>query len=146
MGIIAATHQDHRPAPGGCYLDRLYSVLHAPEKRGCGKDRIPLLATILSDAIYRGLTKDGRVVPGSTLSKAVVAAGLVHPQRNHSAALAELVNAQSRQPLAEHWGDGTTSSSDGQRFRSGGKAESTGSFLRDFLAVVTALRTVTPDR
>lgn len=41
-------------------------------------------------------------------------------------ALAELVNAQFRQPFAENWGDGTTSSSDGQRFKSGGKAEGTG--------------------
>jgi TnpA family transposase len=37
-----------------------------------------------------------------------------------------LVNAQSRHPFATHWGDGTTSSSDGQRFKVGGKAESTG--------------------
>lgn len=28
--------------------------------------------------------------------------------------------------FAEHWGDGTTSSSDGQRFRAGGRAASTG--------------------
>ena len=40
----------------------------------------------------------------------------------YGTALAELVNAQLRQPFAENWGDGTTSSSDGQRF----KAESTG--------------------
>ena len=38
----------------------------------------------------------------------------------------ELVNAQFRHPFAEHWGDGTTSSSDGQNFRTGSKAESTG--------------------
>jgi TnpA family transposase len=43
-----------------------------------------------------------------------------------TAALAELVNAQFRHPFAEHWGDGTTSSSDGQNFRTGSKAESTG--------------------
>lgn len=41
-------------------------------------------------------------------------------------ALASLVNAQFSQPFAEHWGDGTTSSSDGQRFKAGGRAESTG--------------------
>ena len=41
-------------------------------------------------------------------------------------ALAELVNAQFRQPFAENWGDGTNSSSDGQRFRAGSKAESIG--------------------
>ena len=35
-------------------------------------------------------------------------------------------NAQFRQPFAENWGDGTTSSSDGQNFRTGSKAESTG--------------------
>ena len=41
-------------------------------------------------------------------------------------ALAELVNAQFRHPFAGYWGDGTTSSSDGQNFRTGSKAESTG--------------------
>jgi TnpA family transposase len=40
--------------------------------------------------------------------------------------LAERVNTQFRQPFAGHWADGTTSSSDGQRFKAGGKAESTG--------------------
>jgi TnpA family transposase len=40
--------------------------------------------------------------------------------------LAELVNAQFRHPFADNWGDGTTSSSDGQRFKAGGRAESTG--------------------
>ncbi len=44
----------------------------------------------------------------------------------YGAALADLVNAQFRHPFAEHWGDGTTSSSDGQNFRTGSKAESTG--------------------
>lgn len=33
--------------------------------------------------------------------------------------LAELVNAQRKRPLAAFWGDGTTSSSDGQNFRTG---------------------------
>ena len=44
----------------------------------------------------------------------------------YSAALAELVNTQHGHPFAAQWGDGTTSSSDGQRFRAGSKAESTG--------------------
>ncbi|MGE1966726.1 Tn3 family transposase [Klebsiella pneumoniae] len=33
---------------------------------------------------------------------------------------------QYRHAFAAHWGDGTTSSSDGQRFRAGGRGESTG--------------------
>ncbi len=37
----------------------------------------------------------------------------------YSAVLAELVNAQGKRPLAAFWGDGTTSSSDGQNFRTG---------------------------
>jgi len=35
----------------------------------------------------------------------------------YSAALDELVNAQKKRPLAAFWGDGSTSSSDGQNFR-----------------------------
>ncbi len=41
-------------------------------------------------------------------------------------ALAELVNAQFRHPFAARWGDGTTSSSGGQRFKAGSRVESTG--------------------
>lgn len=55
-----------------------------------------------------------------------MATSLAHPRRNLRAALADLVNAQFGHPFAEHWGDGTTSSSDGQNFRIGSKAESTG--------------------
>ena len=45
----------------------------------------------------------------------------------YSAALAELVNHQYRHAFAAHWGDGTTSSSDGQRFPRGWRpGESTG--------------------
>jgi TnpA family transposase len=47
-------------------------------------------------------------------------------EETYSAALAELVNAQFRQPFAAHWGGGTTSSSDGQRFRTSGHAEASG--------------------
>jgi TnpA family transposase len=47
-------------------------------------------------------------------------------EKTYSKALAELVNVQFRHAFAEHWGDGTTSSSDGQLFNVGGKAESTG--------------------
>ena len=44
----------------------------------------------------------------------------------YQAALDQLVNAQLEQPFAANWGDGTTSSSDGQRFRVGGHAEAFG--------------------
>jgi TnpA family transposase len=47
-------------------------------------------------------------------------------EETYSAALAELVNAQFQQPFSIYWGEGTTSSSDGQRFQAGGKGEATG--------------------
>lgn len=40
--------------------------------------------------------------------------------------MAQLVNTQLANPFAGHWGDGTTSSSDGQRFRTASHGESTG--------------------
>jgi TnpA family transposase len=42
---------------------------------------------------------------------------------DNAQALAGLIDAQHRQPLAAHWGDGTTSSSDAQFFRAGGRGE-----------------------
>jgi TnpA family transposase len=44
----------------------------------------------------------------------------------YSKALAEMVNHQHRIPFAAHWGEGTTSSSDGQRYRAGGRGEAGG--------------------
>jgi len=44
----------------------------------------------------------------------------------YSKALAEIVNYHHRQPFAAHSGEGTTSSSDGQQFRAGGRGEQAG--------------------
>ena len=90
------------------------------------KDRIPLLTTILADAINLGLSKMAESCPGWSYAKLSWLQAWHIRDDTYSAALAELVNAQSHQPFAEKWGDGTTSSSDGQRFKAGGKAESTG--------------------
>jgi TnpA family transposase len=90
------------------------------------KDRTPLMTTILADAINLELTKMAESCPGSSYAKLSWLQAWHIRDETCAAALAELVNAQSRQTFAEHWGDRTTSSSDGQRFRAGGKAESTG--------------------
>ena len=84
------------------------------------------MTTILADAINLGLTKMAESCPGSSYAKLSWLQAWHIRDETYAAALAELVNAQSRQTFAEHWGHGTTSSSDGQRFRAGGKAESTG--------------------
>jgi len=90
------------------------------------KDKTLLLTAILSDAINLGLTKMTVSCPGVTYAKLSWLQAWHIRDDSYSVALAALVNKQLGQSLAEHWGDGTTSSSDGQRFKVGGKAESTG--------------------
>jgi len=90
------------------------------------KDKNLLLTTILADAINLGLTKMAESCPGTTYAKLAWLQAWHIRNETYSTALAELVNSQFRHPFAEHWGDGTTSSSDGQNFRTGSKAESTG--------------------
>ncbi|MFK0380239.1 Tn3 family transposase [Pandoraea sp. NPDC090278] len=90
------------------------------------KDKNLLLTTILADAINLGLTKMAESCPGTTYAKLAWLQAWHIRDETYSTALAELVNAQFRHPFAGNWGDGTTSSSDGQNFRTGSRAESTG--------------------
>ncbi|EPH3288673.1 Tn3 family transposase, partial [Klebsiella pneumoniae] len=83
------------------------------------KDRKLLLTTILADGINLGLTKMAESCPGTTKSSLEGIQAWYIRDETYSAALAELVNAQKKSPLAAFWGDGTTSSSDGQNFRVG---------------------------
>ena len=101
-------------------------------KTGAGvKDKAMLLTTILADGINLGLTKMAESCPGTTYAKLARLQAWHIRDETYAAALAELVNAQHEQPFATHWGDGTTSSSDGQRFRAGGHAETTGTLTRN---------------
>lgn len=86
------------------------------------KDRKWLLTTILADGINLGLTKMAESCPGTTKSSLEGIQAWYIRDETYSAALAELVNAQKKRPLAAFWGDGTTSSSDGQNFRVGSQA------------------------
>jgi hypothetical protein len=90
------------------------------------KDKTLLMTTILADAINLGLTKMAESCPGTTYAKLSWLQAWHIRDETYSEALAELVNAQFRQPFAQNWGEGTTSSSDGQNFRTGSKARSTG--------------------
>ncbi|MGO4587129.1 Tn3 family transposase [Arthrobacter sp. 2RAF6] len=90
------------------------------------KDRQLLLTAILADGINLGLTKMAESCTGVTYAQLDRHQASYIRDETYSAALAELVNTQHNHPFAAQWGDGTTSSSDGQRFRAGSKAESTG--------------------
>jgi TnpA family transposase len=82
-----------------------------------------LMTTILADAINLGLSKMAESCPGTTYAKLSWLQAWHVRDETYSKALSTLVNAQYHHPFASYWGDGTTSSSDGQRFASGGQAE-----------------------
>jgi len=90
------------------------------------KDRLVLLTAILADAINLGLSRMADACPGITLSRLSGVSDWHIRDETYSKALAEIVNFHDELPFAEHWGDGTTSSSDGQRFRAGGRGEAGG--------------------
>jgi TnpA family transposase len=90
------------------------------------KDRTLLLTAILADAINLGLAKMAESCRGTTYARLSWLQAWHIREETYPAALAELVNAQFQQPFSIYWGEGTTSSSDGQRFRAGGKGEATG--------------------
>lgn len=90
------------------------------------EDQHLLLTAILADAINLGLSKMAESCPGTTYAKLSWLQAWHIRDETYSAALAELVNAQFRQPFAAYWGDGTTSSSDGQNFKAGGRGQFAG--------------------
>lgn len=76
-----------------------------------------LLTVILAHAINLGLTRMADAVPGSIQSQLSWLADWHIRDDTYTAALAEVINFQHRLPFAQYWGDGTTSSSDGQHFK-----------------------------
>jgi len=90
------------------------------------KDRTVLLAALLADGINLGLTKMAESSPGRSYGQLSSLQAWYVRDETYAAGLAELVNAQLANPFARHWGDGTTSSSDGQRFRTGDRGEGAG--------------------
>lgn len=82
-----------------------------------------LLTAILADGLNLGLAKMAEACPDATYAKLSWQAAWHIRDETYALALAELVNAQHRHPLSAAWGEGTTSSSDGQRFRAGGHGE-----------------------
>lgn len=89
-------------------------------------DRHVLMTAILADAINLGLSKMAESCPGTTYAKLTWLHAWYIRDETYSAGLAEVVNAQSRQVFAAYWGEGSTSSSDGQNFKAGGRGQSGG--------------------
>lgn len=85
-----------------------------------------LLTAILSDAFNLGLEKMAQATPGISAARLAYHVAWHVRTDTYSKALAELVNYHHQLPFSKHWGDGTTSSSDGQRFKAGSHAEQSG--------------------
>ena len=90
------------------------------------RNRELLLAAVLADGLNLGLTKMAEACPDATYTKLSWLAAWHIRDETYAEALAEIVNAIHRHPLATAWGEGTTSSSDGQRFQVGGRGEPVG--------------------
>jgi len=90
------------------------------------KDGALLLTAVLGDALNLGITKMAEACPGTSMAKLSWLVAWHVRDETYSKALAELVNYHHQMPFAAYWGEGTTSSSDGQRYRAGGRGEAGG--------------------
>jgi TnpA family transposase len=96
------------------------------KSRAPAADQALLLTAILADAFNLGLEKMAEACPGTSLAKLAWLMAWHIRDESYAKSQTELVNAHHQLPFAAYWGQGTTSSSDGQRFRAGGHGESAG--------------------
>jgi TnpA family transposase len=87
------------------------------------KNRQALLTAVLADGINLGLTRMSEACRETTWRQLSWTADWHVREECYAQALASLIDAQHRQPLATYWGSGATSSSDAQFFRAGGRGE-----------------------
>jgi TnpA family transposase len=90
-------------------------------------DRPALLAAVLADGTNLGLARMADASRGLGYHHLVNLAQWHISDDNYVAARAAIINTHHRHPMAAIWDDGTTSSSDGQYFRAGGRAGAGGS-------------------
>ncbi|MBD8641704.1 Tn3 family transposase [Sphingomonas sp. CFBP 13733] len=86
-------------------------------------DQSALMGAILADATNLGLGRMAESSRGLTLSRLRWTAEWHVRDETYLSALAAIVDCHTAHPLAQVWGPGDTSSSDGQFFRAGGQGE-----------------------
>lgn len=89
-------------------------------------DRNVLLAAILADGINLGLTRMAETCRGVSLRQLAWVHDWHVREETYTAALTRLIEAHRALPIARLWGDGTTSSSDGQYFQAGSQGAGIG--------------------
>jgi TnpA family transposase len=90
------------------------------------EDESALLAAILADATNLGLTRMAAASQGVTRDQLIWTADAYIRPETYKAAQARIIDAHHALPIAAIWGDGTTSSSDGQFFRSAKRGDAAG--------------------
>ena len=85
-----------------------------------------LLAAILADGTNLGLGRMAAASHGVTRDKLIWTADAYIRPDTYKAALARIIGAHHALPIASAWGDGTTSSSDRQFFRSAKRGDAAG--------------------
>ena len=85
-------------------------------------DKPALLAGVLADGTNLGLARMADASRSLSYHRLVNVAQWHISDDNYLAARAAIINVHHRHPMAAIWDDGTTSSSDGQYFRAGGRA------------------------
>lgn len=90
-------------------------------------DKPALLAAVLADGTNLGLARMADASRGLGYHHLVNVAQWHIGDDNYVAARAAIIDAHHKHPMAAVWDDGTTSSSDGQYFRTGGRAGAGGS-------------------
>lgn len=78
-----------------------------------------VLAAILADGTHLGLERMANASEGVSYAQLAWTHNWYLSPENYQAALAMIISAHHELPFARHWGAGTSSSSDGQFFRSG---------------------------
>ncbi|MBN3885157.1 MAG: Tn3 family transposase [Nostoc sp. JL34] len=94
-----------------------FTHLHSGEQVS---DKVVLLSALLADGINLGLTRMADATQGMSFERLAWVADWYIRDETYSKAMAEVVNFHTQVPFAAYWGDGTTSSSDGQRFKAAG--------------------------
>jgi TnpA family transposase len=110
-------------------VDRWTGFVQLFEHAGTGRppaEKRVFLATLIAEATNLGLARMAQVCPGMTRRQLVWTATWHLREENFAAALDRLVELQQKAPLAEVFGGGAMSSSDGQHFYLGGPGEAVG--------------------
>jgi TnpA family transposase len=102
------------------HFSRHFTHLHSGSS--C-REQYLLFSALLADGINLGLEKMAQACPGLDYDRLAWVADWHIRDETYRQALAELINPHHRLPFSKNWGDGTTSSSDGQYVRAGGQQQ-----------------------